>query len=136
MPPGACLQHCPQPHVPKSVTLTISCERERVVKPALVSTSRTPIRSSPEKVDCWRRPSLIGSMNSEDMKAYPSEAESTSCIVVRSSAFNSGKSGLLNEETLSLIGSPKYLEDVEAYPSEGFISLNSAGIDVVVHTFL
>ena len=26
--------------------------------------------------------------------------------------------------------SPKYLEDVEAYPSEGFISLNPTGIDV------
>ena len=32
--------------------------------------------------------------------------------------------------TLSLIGSPKYLEDVEAYPSEEFISLNPAGIDI------
>ena len=73
---------------------------------------------------------MIGSMNSEDMKAYPSGAESTSCTAVRSSAFNSGKSVLLNEETLLLIGSPEYLEDVEAYPSEGFISLNLAGIEV------
>ena len=40
------------------------------------------------------------------------------------------KSGLLNEETLSLTGSPKHLEYMEAYPSEGFVLLNPAGVDV------
>ena len=44
---------------------------------------------------------MIGSMNLEDMKAYPSEAELTSCIVIRSSTFNSGKSGLLNEDPVA-----------------------------------
>ena len=73
---------------------------------------------------------LIGSMNSEDITAYHSEAGSTSCAAIRSSAFHSGKSGLLNEETLSLIELPKYLEDMEAYPSEGFVLLNPAGVDV------
>ena len=56
--------------------------------------------------------------------------ESISCTVVLSSVFNSGRSGLLNGKTLVAHWSPKYLEDVEAYPSEGFISLNPAGIDV------
>ena len=70
------------------------------------------------------------SMNPEDITAYYSESGSTSCAAVRSSAFNSGKSGLLNEETLSLIGLPKYLEDMEVYPSEGFVLLNPADVDV------
>ena len=74
---------------------------------------------------------MVGSMKDwEDMKAYPSEVkpkpESISCTVVRSSAFTSEKSGLLNEETPSLIESPKCLEDMEAYPSEGFVLLNAA----------
>ena len=66
-------------------------------------------------------------MDSEDLTAYHCEAGSTSRAAVRSSAFNSGKSGLLNERTLSLIGLPKYME---AYPSEGFVLLNPACVDV------
>ena len=66
---------------------------------------------------------------SEDMKAYLNEVkpepESTSCTVVRSSVFTQ-KSGLLNEETLSLIRSPKYLADMGACPNEGFVLLNPA----------
>jgi len=76
---------------------------------------------------------------SEDMEAYLSEVkrkpESTSCIVVRSSAFTSEKSGLLDEETLSLFGSPKGGHGGVRFVEYGGVDVESSSAALSVHSF-